>query len=98
MSSTHRVRRSEMIGCNIKPGSLPGGFTQKFGLAQCEYTKRARARGSISANEVKEAAKAVLEKRGSIHAPSDFRDSTAPFSSYEKPIVGPLIGLAFTPH
>lgn len=64
------VRKEAVIGCMIRPGFVPGGFTHQFGVSK---TRIGRARAIIhrdASREVREAANRVLEKRGLLNDPN----------------------------
>lgn len=69
------ARRTNMIGCNIRKGVTPGGFSTRFRATNAERERRARELGATP-SAVKEAASVFLEKRGITQHPSDF-DRTA---------------------
>lgn len=67
------VRKANVLGCNIRPGSMPGGFTHPFSTNKPRI--RRSHKGSIDSRMICEAANRVLEKRGLINDPN-LQDST----------------------
>lgn len=77
---TPKNRNSAMLGCNIRPGQIPGGFVHSFGASR----NHNRSHASVKSRETYEAAMRVLEGRGIINEPTT-NDSTAraPFQAKE---------------
>lgn len=69
--ATPRVerRRQNIIGSNLRHGVMPGGFTSSFATGKRGTRKRAVA---ATQEEVNEAARACLAKRGFHNRPSGF--------------------------
>lgn len=63
MSANRQGHRSVMLGSNIRPGMTPGGMTSPLCKSRgpIRYSTR-----QPSADEIKDAANAVLEKRGFV--------------------------------
>lgn len=53
---------SDMLGCNIRPGMVPGGFSPGFFCSETTLGKR-RGRPRRKHEEIVEAAMVVLENR-----------------------------------
>lgn len=77
MSSTYVpvTRRADVIGCNIRPGVTPGGFSHVYTASPKKNVPRRNRRGR-GTRDIIEAANAVLEGRGFINQPNS-NDSTA---------------------
>lgn len=62
--------RRTLIGCNVRPGTRPGGFTNSYG------DQKARARRAATLGHgheaIKQAADAFLQKRNMHNRPSSF--------------------------
>lgn len=56
----HPGRMSDMLGCNIRPGMVPGGFAPGFFVSETTLGKR-RGRPRRKHEEIVEAAMVVLE-------------------------------------
>lgn len=69
MSANRKGHRSVMLGCNVRPGMTPGGMTSALCKSRGHYRRSAK---QPSADEIKDAANAVLEKRGFVQMPSQF--------------------------
>lgn len=90
-------RRQNMIGCNIRPGMTPGGFSRQFGVAR--HPDHNKHHGSFLASEVQAAANATLARFGAHHEPSAYRDSRTPYGDPKERVpAGPLLELEGSRH
>lgn len=62
------------IGCNIRPGSRPGGFSKPFASSRQAAYRPLDAPDRFSLQEINQAATEALERRGLINQPEYWRD------------------------
>jgi hypothetical protein len=55
--------KPEMLGCNRRPGMIPGGFTTTFSGNSQDHSDRRESRPLDDHKQIKEAANAFLERR-----------------------------------